>query len=52
LRGSISIETMRWPATNARVRRTEQIATLDRGDSSEERRQGWSETFDWLEAEV
>jgi hypothetical protein len=31
---------------------TEQMAILDGADSSEERRQGWGEVFDKLEAEL
>ena len=35
-----------------RVLMTKQIANLDGGDSSEERREGLGEVFDRLEAEV
>ncbi len=37
--------------TGTRVAMTEQIAILDGGDTTEERRRGWGEVFDKLEAE-
>ena len=38
--------------SGTRVQMTEQIAILDGGDSSEDRRKGWNEVFDKLELEI
>ena len=49
-----SMVTVEFSALDSgtRVQMTEQIAILDGGDSSEERRKGWGEVFDKLESEI